>query len=120
MIRQPLGCILVVLIFSLSVGLAVALPLLTHVFFPGHIVVVLAVLLCLIGVFPLFFVLMDFSHKMEIRYFCKKWGLEIVESKKHRNHFGVKYVEAGQQKYGKWPDEFEVYANGHEDIPDEA
>ena len=98
-------CLLLSLTISACIGWAAI-----HAFdLKSRGAVVALFVLCLMGAIPLFASLVDLGHRIEIRLFCRKHGLEVKRIRAYPNHFGVDYVEDGVKKYGKWPGDFEVY-----------
>jgi len=57
----------------------------------------------------LFVAIMDVGQKIEIRCFCRRYGLKVIKIRCYRNCYGVDLIEDGQKKYKRWPKEFEEY-----------
>jgi len=92
-IGAGLGCIISIALLppiDFNLGIAVATPL---------------------TVFFLFGPLFDAAHMLEIRLFCRQHGLQLLKIRVLKNHYGVDYIENGQERHGKWPVDFECYVN---------
>jgi hypothetical protein len=62
-----------------------------------------------IAVIP-FSLLLEFGHRLEIRYFFKKRRVKIARIRGFRNHYRVDYLRDGKKMSGKWPKDFESWA----------
>jgi len=107
MIGQPLGCFLMLGVATISFGIAYALVTWVSGAPPGTadsgwgafaVTVALSLLI--------FHPLIDLLHKLEIRIFPKRRGLQVLRIRGFRNHYRVDYVEAGEKGSGRWPRDF--------------
>src|SRR5262245_10966929 len=107
MIGQPLGCILSLLIGSMSIAVSLGLFWCVNRAHPGLIGGWSA--FCLLPVVSVvaFTLMMDFGHRMEIRVFFRKRGLRIQRIRQFPNHYRVDFIQDGSKKSGKWPADFE-------------
>jgi len=108
MIGQPLGCILVLLIGVLSFAIGVALLCFIGAFRPGFFAWDAGSLWPAFGIgFLIFYPLVDFAHRLEMRFFFRKHGRRILKIRGFRNHYRVDYLEDTRKMSGKWPKDFE-------------
>jgi hypothetical protein len=56
--------------------------------------------------FLVFYPLLDFGHKLEIRLFFRKRGLKVQRIRGFRNHYRVDYLDGGRKMSGMWPKDF--------------
>jgi len=105
-IRQPFGCILVVVIgvIALAISITLLLTLLRpDVPAPRRDLMAPALGLSLF----IFLVLLEFAHRLEIRLFFRRRKLKILRIRGFKNHYRVEYEADGKKVRGKWPKDFE-------------
>ena len=106
MIGQPLGCILVLLIAVVSIAVGVAAIAFAKISFGwSGLAFIWAPV---IAVLPFSF-LLEFGHRLEIRYFFKNHGVKIARIRGYQNHYRVEYLREGKRLSGKWPKDFEAW-----------
>ena len=112
MIKQPLGCILLLAGFLLWIGFVIGLGLLIIRGFGLCKTCETELIVAVLGGLGFFSlpVTVDPLHIIGIYVFCRRRGLKVLKVKIFKSHYGVDFVENGEKKYGKWPQDFEKYA----------
>jgi hypothetical protein len=110
MIRQPWGCLLVVLTGCLAIGLTLGFFLAVNMVRSGTFCWGFGTY-CVAGavvVIP-FSLLMDFANRVEIRIFFWRRDVPIRRVRGFRNHYRVDYFDGKSASSGKWPEDFESW-----------
>src|SRR2546423_1922180 len=105
MIRQPLGCILVLVVAVLAVAISVGLFwCASFILRPGVITWGLGtwVPLLVLSLIP-FSLILEVGHRLEIRLFFRRRGVRVQQIRGFKNHYRVYYLHDGKKMSGKWP-----------------
>jgi hypothetical protein len=108
MIRQPFGCILVVVIGVIALALSTTLLWILTLLRPDLSTPRRELIAPALGLgLFIFFVLLEFAHRLQIRLFFRKRKLNILRIRAFKNHYRVEYEAGGKKVSGKWPKDFE-------------